>query len=70
MKGSDFVYDSIDPLHYKCHKINLNCGWSYINSPEWLKNKKAAVNPKSDGSKCFQYAVTAVTVIRCKIKPL
>ena len=32
-------------LHYKCHKIIPNCGRSYIDSPDWIKNKKATVNP-------------------------
>ena len=41
MKGSEFVFDSIDLLYYKCHKITLNCGDSYVDFPEWLKNKKA-----------------------------
>ena len=26
MKGSEFVYDSTDLLHYKLHKISLNRG--------------------------------------------
>ena len=33
-------------------------GGSYIDSPEWLKNKKAAINPKNDDDNCFQYALT------------
>ena len=45
-KGSEFVYDSVDLLHYKCHKIRLNRGGSYIDSPKWLKNKKAMINLK------------------------
>ena len=24
MKGSDFIFNCINLLHYKCHKINLN----------------------------------------------
>ena len=24
MKGSNFVFDSIDGMHYKCNKISLN----------------------------------------------
>ena len=28
------------------------------NSPKWLKDKKSIINPKSNDSKCFQYAVT------------
>ena len=57
MKGSEFVVDSVDLLYYKLHKISLNRGGSYINSPEWLKNKKASINPKNSDHKYFQYAV-------------
>ena len=46
MKGSEFVFESVDLLHYECHKINLNCDGSYIDSPKWLKNKKATINSK------------------------
>ena len=38
--------------------ISLSGGGSYINSPEWLKNKKATINPKNSDDKCFQYALT------------
>ena len=27
--------------YYKCHKINPNRGGSYIDSPDWIKNKKS-----------------------------
>ena len=30
MKSSDFVFDYVHLLHYKCHKINPNRGGSYI----------------------------------------
>ena len=58
MRGSQFVFDSIDLLCYKLHKISLNRGGSYIDYPEWLKNKKATINPKNNYDKCFQYALT------------
>ena len=45
MKGSEFVFDYIHLLYYKCHKINPNRGGSYLNSPDWIKNEKATVNP-------------------------
>ena len=45
MKGSQFVFDYVHLLHYKCHKINLDHGGSYIDSPDWIKNKKATINP-------------------------
>ena len=58
MKSSEFVFDSANPLHYELHKISLNQGGSYIDSPKWLKNKKANINPKNSDDKCFQYAIT------------
>ena len=58
MKGSDFVFDSVNLLLYKLHKISLNRGGSYIDSSEWLKNKKATLNPKNKDDKYFQYALT------------
>ena len=30
----------------------------YIYSSEWLKNKKATINPKINDDKCFQYPLT------------
>ena len=45
-------------IHYKCHKINLNCNGSNIDSPDWIKNKQALIYPINDGDKCFQYAAT------------
>ena len=58
MKGSEFVFDGVDSLHCKLHKISLKRGGSYIDSPEWLKNKKAAINPKNKENKGFKYALT------------
>ena len=60
MKGSDFVFDYAHLLYYKCHKINLNRGGSYIDSCDWIKNKKATTNPINKKDKCFQYAVTVM----------
>ena len=59
VKGSDFIFDSMDVLYYNLNKISLIRGGSYIDSPEWLRNKKATLNPKNNDDKCFQYAVTA-----------
>ena len=41
MRGSEFVFDYVQLLYYKCHKINLNRGGSYMDSPDWIKNKKS-----------------------------
>ena len=40
MKRSEFVFDYVHLMYYKCHKINPNRGGSYIDSPDWIKNKK------------------------------
>ena len=58
MRGSDFIFDSVQLLYCKCHKIKLKRGGSHTDSPDWIKNKKAAINPKSADDKCFQHAVT------------
>ena len=57
VKGSEFIFDSIDLLYYNLHKISLNRGGSYIDSPEWLKNKKAIINLENSDDKCLQYAI-------------
>ena len=40
MRGSEFVYASVDVLYYNLNKASLSRGGSYIDSPKWLKNKK------------------------------
>ena len=40
MKGSEFVFDYVHLLYYKCHKINPNCVGSYKDSPNWIKKQK------------------------------
>ena len=59
MKNNEFLFDYVQLLYYKCHKINPNRGGSYIDSPNWIENKKATkiLSIKKD-NKCFQYAVT------------
>ena len=58
MRGSEFVYDSIDALYYSLNKVSSSRDGSYIDSPKWLKNKKVTINLKTDDDKCFQYALT------------
>ena len=38
MGGSDFIFDSVQLMYYKCH--NFKHGGSYIDSPDWIKRKK------------------------------
>ena len=61
IKVSKFVISYVHLLYYKCHKINLIHGGSYVDSPDWMKNKKAAINSINEkNNKCLQYAVTVV----------
>ena len=58
MKGSDFEFDGVNFLYYDFKKMSINRGGSYIDSPQWLKNKKSTINSKNNDDKCFQYALT------------
>ena len=59
MRSSNFFFDCLQLLYYKCHEKNLKRGGSYIDSPDWIKSKKAAINPiNKKYNKCFQYTVT------------
>ena len=40
MAGSEFLFDYVHLLYYKCHKIKWNCDGSYIGFPDWIKGKK------------------------------
>ena len=57
-KNSSFVYERVEEcIHF--HKMGLRRGASFIDPPEWLKSKKATINPQNkDGIYCFMYAVT------------
>ena len=45
MKGSEFVFHYVQLSYYKSYKINLNRDGSYIESPDWIKNKNAIISP-------------------------
>ena len=67
IRGSEFIFDCVDALYYNLNKISLERLGSYIDSPEWLKNKKATINPKNNDDKCFQYALTVALNYETKI---
>ena len=64
MKRSEFVFDNVDLLHYKFHKICLYCGGSYIDPPDQLENKKQQKILKKKDGKCFQYSVAAALSLK------
>ena len=58
IKGSDFVFESVDLMNYNLHRVHLKRGGSYIKSPKWLENKKAVINPKNENDdECLQWSI-------------
>ena len=41
MKGSDFIFDSVQLMYCKCHKVNFKRSGLYSDSPDWIKKKKS-----------------------------
>ena len=71
MRGSDFIFDSVQHMYYKCHKVNFKRRGSYIDSPDWIEIKTATINSKNDDHKCFQYTVTVALnyeEIKCNLE--
>ena len=46
IRGSEFVYDSVDVLYYNLNEVSLSKDGSYIDYPKWIKYKKATINPQ------------------------
>ena len=40
MRGNDFIFDSVQLMYYKYHKVNFKLGGSCIDSPDWIITKK------------------------------
>ena len=57
MRGSEFVFGSVDLLYYHLQKISPKSGGSDLDSPKWLKDEIATVDPKNNDDNCFQYAL-------------
>ena len=57
--GSDLQLISIDKLYIKTAKSKAIIGGSYIDLPEFVKNKKACVNIINDDEKCFIWSLLA-----------
>ena len=49
MRGSDFIFDSVQLMYYKCHKVNFKRGDSFIDSPDWIKKEKSSNKYKEYG---------------------
>ena len=58
IKGSDFVFESVNLLDFKLHRVRLRRGGSYIKSPESLLHKGATINPKNENDdECLRWSI-------------
>ena len=48
IKESEFIFESVELMDYKLHRVCLRRGRSYIKSPEWLLHKGATINPRNE----------------------
>ena len=60
-RGSEFIFENVDLLYYYFHRTDMKRSGSYIETPEWLKNKKATINIKNiNDDNCFQYSIPVI----------
>ena len=60
MKGSEFIFDSVDVLYHNLNTIRLDRGGWNIDSPKWLWNEKITMDPNNNDVKYFQYSIAVV----------
>ena len=48
VKCNEFVFDYVQMLYCKCHKLNSSYRGSYLDSPNWIKNKIVTINPNNE----------------------
>ena len=48
ISASEFIFESVELMNYKLHRVRLRRGRSYIKSPKWLLHKGATINPKNE----------------------
>ena len=56
---SGFTLNKIMHLYINFHRLVLTRGSSYIELLEWIKNKKAVINPQNKDEECFKWAAIA-----------
>ena len=54
---SGLTLDKIMYLYINVHRLVLTRVSSYIELPEWLKSKKAVINPQNKDEECFKWTV-------------
>ena len=58
--GGNYTFESVDILGIHFHNRKLKRASTNIDSPRWIKNKHARINPKNiKVNECFKYAIIA-----------
>ena len=58
LRGSNFIFSSVDLSYLQVIKINFKKVGTYIETPKWLSNKKAIINPYNiDDNFCFAWSI-------------
>ena len=58
IKGSDFVFENVELMDYKLHRVRLRTGRSYVKSSKCLANKKATIKPKNkNDDECLRWSI-------------
>ena len=57
MNGSGWYFKEVLRLEVHTVEYNPTKGSSYIDLPEWIKNKKAIINIKNRDDKCFLWSI-------------
>ena len=65
---SSYIFHSVNELNIHFHIVDLKRAGTYIQSPKWLVDKKATVNPKNTKDNyCFAYAAT-IAIFHSELK--
>ena len=56
LNNVDLIPEGIESITYNFTETIISN--TFIESPEWIKNKKCTINPQNKDNKCFQYSVT------------
>ena len=61
VSGREFIFESVELMDYKLHRVCLRRGGSYIKSPKWLLHKKTTINPKNKNyDKCLRWSTISI----------
>ena len=56
LKNTDLIPEGIESIIYNFTEVAVS--ETFIETPQWIKNKKCTINPQNKDNKCFQYSVT------------